>query len=73
MLSSSELSKSQIKRLGDRLRTGEASESDLRLLDDYRRSYAESYEDVVGRIRDQLGLESTGRPAKSTNSIIEKT
>ena len=38
----------------------------------YRRSFAESYEDVVGRIRDQLGLEPSGRPTKSTASVIEK-
>lgn len=72
MLSSSELSKNQINRLGDRLRTGDISESDLRLLDGYRRSFSEIYEDVVGQIRDQLGLEPAGRPAKSTTSIIEK-
>jgi putative GTP pyrophosphokinase len=72
MLPSSELSKNQINRLGDRLRTTDISELDLRLLDNYRRSFTDAYEDVVGRIRDQLGLEPTGRPAKSTPSIIEK-
>jgi hypothetical protein len=72
MVSSSDLSKSQINRLGDRLRTGDVSESDLRLLDTYRRSFTDVYEDVVGLIRDQLRLEPTGRPAKSTTSIIEK-
>lgn len=66
------LSKSQIDRLGDRLRKGLTSESDLRLLDDYRRSFGEVYETVVGTIRDGLKLEPTGRPAKSTSSIIEK-
>jgi putative GTP pyrophosphokinase len=72
MLPSSELSKNQINRLGDRLRTGDVSESDLRLLDTYRRSFTAVYEDVVGLIRDQLRLEPTGRPATSTTSIIEK-
>jgi putative GTP pyrophosphokinase len=72
MLPPSELSKSQINRLGDRLRTHDLNEADLRLLDSYRRSFTEVYEDVVGRIRDQLSLEPTGRPAKSTTSIIEK-
>lgn len=66
------VSKSQINRLGDRLRAGDTTESDLRLLDDYRRSFAQAYEDVVGRIREQLNLEPTGRPTKSTNSIIDK-
>src|SRR6266850_1780937 len=72
MLSSSELSRSQINRLGERLRTGGISELDLRLLDGYRRSFTEVYEGIVGRIRDQLGLEPTGRLAKSTISIIDK-
>jgi hypothetical protein len=72
MLPPSELSKSQIDRLGDRLRKGDVSEDDLRLLDSYRRSFSEVYEEVVGRIREQVGLEPTGRGAKSNKSIIEK-
>ncbi len=48
------------------------SEQDLRMLDDYRRSFGEAYEVVVGAIRDQLQLEPTGRPAKSTVSLVEK-
>lgn len=72
MLPSSNLSKNQIDRLGERLRKGEISEDDLRLLDSYRRSFNDAYEEVVGRIRDQLSLEPTGRPAKSTTSIIDK-
>lgn len=66
------LSKTQIDRLGDRLREGPLSDSDLRILDDYRRSFGEAYEEVVGTIRERLKLEPTGRPAKSTGSIIEK-
>src|SRR6266496_741679 len=72
MLPTSNLSKNQIDRLGDRLRKGDISEEDLRLLDSYRRSFTDAYDEVVGKIRDQLGLEPTGRPAKSTTSIIEK-
>lgn len=72
MLPSSNLSKNQIDRLGDRLRKGDISEHDLRLLDSYRLSFGNAYEYVVGQIRDQLKLEPTGRPAKSTKSIIEK-
>src|SRR5437867_4164831 len=72
MLPSSTLSKNQIDRLGDRLRKGDISEEDLRLLDSYRRSFTNAYEDVVGKIRDQLALEPTGRPAKSTTSIVDK-
>jgi len=68
----SNLTKNQIDRLGDRLRSGDISDDDLRLLDGYRRSFSDAYEEVVGRIRDELGLEPTGRPAKSTTSIIDK-
>src|SRR2546421_12727947 len=67
-----EISKTQIDRLGNRLKGGSITEDDLRLLDQYRRSFANAYETVVGRIRDELGLEPTGRPAKSTTSIADK-
>src|SRR5205814_6139582 len=40
--------------------------------DDYRRSFSEAYEFVVGAIRIKLAVEPTGRPAKSTTSISEK-
>ena len=66
------LTKSQVDRLGDRLRRGNVSEADLRLLDSYRRAFADAYEIVIWVIRAQLGLEPTGRPAKSTTSIVEK-
>ena len=66
------LSKTQIDRLGNRLREGPLSDSDLRILDDYRWSFAEAYEQVVQVIREELKLEPTGRQIKSTNSIIEK-
>ena len=67
-----EISKTQIDRLGDRLRKGNITEADLRLLDEYRRSFSKAYEFVVGAIRNELALEPTGRPAKSTTSISEK-
>jgi len=66
------LTKTQIDRLGDRLRRGPFSEDDLRLLDQYRRSFGTAYETVITTVRDRLQLEPTGRPAKSTSSIIEK-
>lgn len=69
---SADLSKSQIDRLGDRLRRGSPVESDLRSLDEYRRSFEEAYATVVGTIRDQLGLEPTGRPTKSTGAVVAK-
>lgn len=67
-----EISKTQIDRLGDRLKQGNITEADLRLLDLYRRSFTPAYEIVVGTIRQDLALEPTGRPAKSTTSISEK-
>lgn len=65
-------SKTQIDRLGDRLRKEKITESDLRTLDEFRRSFAEAYEFVIGAIRNELDLEPTGRPAKSTTSISDK-
>ncbi len=67
-----EISKTQIDRLGDRLRKGNFTDSDLRLLDDYRRSFTNAYEQVVGLIRRELKVDPTGRRAKSTTSIAEK-
>ncbi|HEX8493984.1 MAG TPA: hypothetical protein VF658_14150 [Pyrinomonadaceae bacterium] len=67
-----EVSKAQVDRLGERLRKGNISDDDLRLLDSYRRSFSEVYEFVAGAIRKELALEPTGRPAKSTTSIADK-
>jgi putative GTP pyrophosphokinase len=64
--------KSQIDRLGDRLRKGSPTEADLRLLDEYRRSFGEAYDAVVRIVRKRLNFQPSGRPAKSTTSIIEK-
>jgi putative GTP pyrophosphokinase len=65
-------SKAQIDRLGDRLRKTPLGENDLRLLDEYRRSFGDAYDTVVRDLRERLHLQPTGRPAKSTTSIIEK-
>lgn len=65
------LSKTQIDRLGDRLKEGPHTEMDLRLLDDYRRSFGDAYKDVVRIIRER-DLSPTGRSAKSISSIVEK-
>lgn len=67
-----EISKTQIDRLGERLKRGKIEDADLRLLDQYRRSYAEAYDAVIGAISRDLSLAPTGRPAKSTPSIVEK-
>jgi ppGpp synthetase/RelA/SpoT-type nucleotidyltranferase len=66
------LSKAQIDKLGERLREGEPSADDLRLLDEYRLSFGEPFAIVIKTISEQLQLEPTGRPAKTTRSITEK-
>ena len=66
------VSKTQIDRLGERLKKGDITEDDLRLLDAYRRSFAVAYNEVVGAVRKELALEPTGRTAKSTTSISDK-
>ncbi len=66
-----EFSKTQIDKLGDRLRNGGFGEDDLRMLDEYRRSYGEAYEEVIGLLRNELEVTPTGR-IKSTKSISDK-
>jgi ppGpp synthetase/RelA/SpoT-type nucleotidyltranferase len=66
------VSNTQIDRLGNRLRSNEFSDADLQLLNDYRLSFARAYQAVVEVLRNTLKLEPTGRPAKSTTSIIDK-
>ncbi|MGO9271683.1 MAG: hypothetical protein ACLQOO_15710 [Terriglobia bacterium] len=68
----SPLSKTQIDRLGERLKKGEVSDDDLRLLNAYRGSFAEAYQELVAIIRNATQLEPKARPAKSTTSIIAK-
>ncbi len=65
-------SKTKLDQLGERLRRREVTDDDFRLLDAFRRSFTAGYEEVLDVIRSTLGLEPTGRPAKSTSSIIEK-
>jgi putative GTP pyrophosphokinase len=66
-----ELSRSEVDRLGNRLRSAVTVE-DLRLLDKYRRSFASEYEAVVLHLRNSLHLNVSGRPAKSTTAIVDK-
>jgi ppGpp synthetase/RelA/SpoT-type nucleotidyltranferase len=65
-------SKTQTDLLGERLKNGSHTEADLNLLDAYRRTFHSSYEEVTHVIREKLKLDPSGRPAKSTSSIIEK-
>jgi putative GTP pyrophosphokinase len=48
------------------------TETDIRLLDEYRRSFGQASETVVQRIQEKLGLAPTARPAKSTASVVDK-
>ena len=64
-------SKSEIDRLGVRLRESVSSD-DLRLLDTYRLSFASAYEEVLQAIKTTPGIDVSGRPAKSTTAIVDK-
>jgi hypothetical protein len=68
----STLTTSQINKLGERLRRGTTTDTDLLLLDEYRRSFAGAFNTVVRSIRRHLSLEVNGRPANTTGAIIEK-
>jgi putative GTP pyrophosphokinase len=65
------LSSAAIDQLGERLRKGLTTD-DLRLLDQYRREFRPEYAVVVASIRAVLGVEVSGRPAKSTSAITDK-
>lgn len=64
-------SKSEIDRLGNRLRDT-VSPDDLRMLHSYRLSFAAAYIAVLDEIRTSIGVAATGRPAKSTTAIVDK-
>jgi putative GTP pyrophosphokinase len=66
------LSKSQLDKLGEKLKDGSVSEEDLRYLNDYKLSFAKAHKEVITSIKTQLRLEPTGRSAKSTTSIADK-
>jgi len=66
------LSGTQLTKLGERLRADGGSEADLRLLDEYRRSFSGVSQYVVGQLRAELGLDPSARPAKSTFAIVAK-
>ncbi len=65
-------SKTQINQLGYRFKNGSYNESDLKILDEYRRSFRDAYENTVHAIHDQLNISFSGRPSKSTASLIGK-
>lgn len=66
------VSKSQIDKLGERLKSGEITERDIEELEEYRRSFASAHDLVIATISDRLGLQPSGRRAKVTASIVDK-
>lgn len=70
------LSNSQITKLGDRLRSGDFSEDDLAMLDEFRQTYSEMDEQAYQLIQSTLapiaGWTSTKRKRKTQQSIVEK-
>ena len=63
---------SRVDRIGDALKSGEFSSEHLVVLDEYRRTFQPAYQKVVSIAKGTLNLPVTGRPSKSTSSIIEK-
>ena len=41
-------------------------------MDEYRRSFRPAYDAAIATLRNNLGIEATGRPAKTTASIVDK-
>lgn len=68
----SRFSKTQIDKLGDRLREGDLTDEDLRMLDEYRLEFRPVYDLVLKQLRKNPGAVIIGRAAKSTPSIIHK-
>lgn len=66
------LSKSQVDRLGNRLRQGAPTEEDLRLLDDYRSTFDAPFRFVVSTIRTRLRRQPSLRPRKTVEAIAAK-
>ena len=66
------LSNAQIDRLGERLKLGNPTEDDLRLLEEFRLAFADAFATVFSVIENMFRFEVTGRPAKTTASIVAK-
>lgn len=67
-----QLSKTKVDKLGEQLRTTEVTEELLGELELYRSEFSNAYMYVERILTDKLLLKVTGRPSKSTLSIIEK-
>lgn len=66
------LSKSQIDKIGEQLRKGTATPDTLKALAVYQAEFDTPYKYIENILTKKMYLEITGRPAKSTLSIIEK-
>lgn len=66
------LTKNQIDKLGDQLRKGLIDAEALGKLEAVRAEYSGAYLQVEHTLTEVLGYKVTGRPSKSTVSIIEK-
>ncbi|HEY4328237.1 MAG TPA: hypothetical protein VGN88_00775 [Phycisphaerae bacterium] len=66
-----QLSKSQIDKLGERLRGNAPQSADVRQLEEFRRSFVPAFSEVTLILRSH-GIEFLERAAKSTPSIIAK-
>jgi hypothetical protein len=65
------LSKSAVDRLGERLRSGAVSDDDWALLEELRDLRRRHLDEVLERVRSELGLEITGR-VKTTGTLVDK-
>ena len=66
------LSARETDRLGERIKGGDVTDQDRHLLEELRVSYLPAYQEVVGRIREVMGLHPSGRPDKRLESIVAK-
>ena len=65
------LTKSQLNKIGERLRKNTATEDDVRRLDEYRISFMPAFQKVFDELT-AMGLRPGGRPQKTTPSIVAK-
>jgi putative GTP pyrophosphokinase len=66
-------SKTQIDKLGDRLRADASADEDLRALDEYRRAFVAVHDEALRRLHEGgITGNFSGRAAKTTASIIQK-
>jgi putative GTP pyrophosphokinase len=72
MIVTGDTSRTQIDKLGNRLRDSTASNDDYLLLALYRDSFGPAYRQVVELVQRSVKAPVTGRPGKTTPSIIAK-